>query len=63
MSPDNNCSGHVQVELRIKAMQPVLIPGLVSVLTGIRARWYVPNKLRAGAIALDLGLVGLSPKG
>jgi len=37
--------------------QPELIPGLVSVLTGTRARWYVPNKLRTGAIALDLGSV------
>ena len=27
MSPDNNCSGQLLVELRIKAMQPELIPG------------------------------------
>ena len=37
--------GQLQVELRIKAMQPVLIPG----------PWYVPDKLRTGA--RDLGSV------
>ena len=29
MSLDNNCPGQLQVELRIKAMQPVLIPDLI----------------------------------
>ena len=29
--------------------------GQVSVLTGTRERRYVPNKLRAGAVALDHG--------
>ena len=32
MSPDNNCSGQLLVELRIKAMQPELIPGPVQAI-------------------------------
>ena len=31
MSLDNNCPGQLQVELGIKAMQPVLIPGLLAI--------------------------------
>ena len=35
MSLDNNCPGQLQVELRIKAMQPVLIPGHMDLDTGL----------------------------
>ena len=48
MSPDNNCSGQLQVELRIKAMQPVLIPGPFNLVLLERERVAIQiGKLRA----------------